>query len=129
MSDNSKHKEITMNLDTLTIAQAREIAAMFSAATPSAKPHPFVGRYVLLRCFSAGVHCGWLVSQTGDQAVLRDARRLWSWRAMAGVALSGVAIHGLAGGKVDTLVPEIALTGVIETIPCSDIARDSINAA
>ena len=59
-------------------------------------PHPFVGRYCILRCYAAGVHAGWLVSQTGDQAILRDARRLWSWRAKAGVALSGLALPVLA---------------------------------
>lgn len=118
-----------MNIDNLTIARAREIAAMFGNFAASSKPHPFVGKYVLMRCYAAGVHCGWLVSQDGDQAVLREARRLWSWTANDGVALSGVAIHGLKSGKVDTLVPEIALTGVIETIPCSDAARESIYAA
>ena len=119
-----------MNIDSLTIAQAREIASMFGqqSAAPDAS-HPFVGRYVILRCYSAGVHAGWLVSQSGDQAVLRDSRRLWSWAAKAGVALSGLSQHGLAKGKVDTLLPELALTGVIETIPCSDAARETINAA
>ena len=121
---------MTIDIDSLTIAQAREIAALFGAQTAAPKAqHPFVGRYCILRCYSAGVHAGWLVSQDGDQAVLRDARRLWSWKAKAGVALSGVAIHGLDGGKIDTLVPEIALTGVIETIPCSDVARETINGA
>lgn len=94
--------------------------------------HPFVGRHVICRCYSAGVHAGVLVSQTGDQAVLRDARRLWRWTAASGVALSGLAVHGLSGdrsvSKIDTLLPDIALTGVIETIPTSDIARRSIDA-
>ncbi len=118
-----------MNIDNLTIAQAREIAAMFGATSAAPAPHPMVGQYVILRCYSAGVHAGWLVSQTGDQAVLRDSRRLWSWTAEAGVALSGLSQHGLKGGKVDTLVPQIALTGVIETIPCSDHARETIHGA
>jgi hypothetical protein len=120
-----------MNIDDLTIAQARQIAALFSAVQPTASsaPHPFAGRHVICRCYSAGVHAGVLVSQTGDQAVLKDARRLWQWRANAGIALSGLAINGLHSGKVDTLLPEIALTGVIETIPTSDKARESINAA
>lgn len=119
-----------MNIDDLTIGQARELAAMFAttsgATAPPAQPHPFVGRFVICRCYSAGVHAGILVSQTGDQAVLKDARRLWSWRANAGVALSGLSQHGLASGKVDTCVPEHALTGVIETIPCSAAAAASI---
>lgn len=91
--------------------------------------HPFVGKHVILRCYSAGVHAGILVSQTGNQAVLKDSRRLWSWKAKSGVALSGLSQHGLESGKVDTLLPEIALTGVIETIPTSEAARESINGA
>ena len=127
-----------MNLDDITIGQARELTRMLAPAPlPLAEPlaelvspeHPFVGRYVICRCYSAGVHAGELVSQTGDQAVLRNSRRLWSWQAKGGIALSGLAVHGLTGGKVDTLLPEIALTGVIETIPCSDTARETINAA
>lgn len=119
-----------MDIDSLTIGDARKLAAMFGAAvTGAATPHPFVGRYVLCRCYSAGVHAGWLVSQTGDQAVLRDSRRLWSWRSKGGIALSGLAVHGLASGKIDTLLPEIALTGVCETIPCSEASRESIHAA
>ncbi len=122
-----------MDINQLTIAQAREIARIFggivSSESVSPAPHPFVGKYVILHCYSAGVHAGVLISQVGDQAILHNSRRLWSWTANAGVALSGVAINGLKSGKIDTLVPEIALTGVIETIPCTDAARDSINAA
>jgi hypothetical protein len=125
-----------IDLDSLTIGQARELASRFGAlaapspSLPPASPsHPFVGRYVILRCASAGVHAGKLVSQTGDQAILQDSRRLWQWKARAGVALSGLAVHGLHSGKIDTLVSEIALTGVIETIPCSPFSQASINDA
>ena len=118
-----------MNLDDLTYGELKQIAAMFGAQTAPAAPHPMVGKFVILRCYSAGVHAGELVSQTGDQAILRNARRLWSWQANSGVALSGLAINGLKSGKVDTMVPDIALTGVIETIPCSDKAKESIRAA
>lgn len=117
-----------MNIENLTIAEAREIARMFGAATQAAPaPHPMVGKYVILRCYGAGVHAGVLVSQCGDHAVLRNSRRLWSWMANDGIALSGVAVHGIKSGKIDTLLPEIALTGVIETIPCSTRAEASIN--
>ena len=90
--------------------------------------HPFVGKYVLCRCYSAGVHCGELVSLSGEQAILTNSRRLWFWRAKAGIALSGVAQHGIAGdSKVDAANPEIALAGVIEVIPCTAEAEASIN--
>lgn len=120
---------IPSSLDNLTVAEVRALLATFGGGAAPAQPHPFVGRYVILRCYSAGVHAGYLVSQTGDQAVLRDSRRLWSWKAKAGVALSGLSVHGLDGGKIDTLVSQIALTGVIETIPCTEAARESITNA
>ena len=123
-----------INIDTLMIAQGREIAEMFG--TPMAPivkhspaSHPFVGRYVICRCYSAGVHAGVLESLDGDLAILRDSRRLWQWQAVAGVALSGLAQHGLKAGKIDAVNPEIALTGVIEVIPCSDASRRSIENA
>jgi len=116
-----------MNIEDLTLKQIREIQGLFLSGAKSG--HPFVGKYVICRCESAGVHAGVLVSQVGDEAILKDSRRLWSWTANGGIALSGVAIYGLAGGKVDVMVPEIALTGVIETIPTTEVARDSIQSA
>ena len=116
-----------MNFDDITINQAKQIADMFGV--PKESPHPFVGMYVICRCYSAGVHAGTLVSQSGDQVVLSNSRRLWSWTNKSGIALSGLSQGGLKSGKVDTQVPLIALTGVIETIPTSKEAKESINAA
>lgn len=117
-----------MNIDSLTFGELKQIAAMFQATSIApAVPHPFVGKYVIVRCYSAGVHAGELVSQTGDQVVLKNSRRLWQWVAKSGVALSGLAINGLKSGKVDTVLPELFLTGAIETIPCSEAAEASIN--
>ena len=119
-----------MNINDLTIGQAKELASMFSAASQAtaATPHPFVGKYVIARCYSAGVHAGEVVSVDGESVILKDSRRLWSWKAKDGVALSGVAQNGVqAGCKIDTINPEIYLTGVCELIPCSVIARESIN--
>lgn len=95
--------------------------------------HPFIGRHVIARCSGAGVHAGVLVSVSGDggSVILTNARRLWRWRAKDGVALSGVAMHGIIAEDsiVDTLVPEIALVGVVELIPTTEEARKSIDAA
>lgn len=120
-----------MELDNLTIGELRQLANFMPGLVPPSGAevvHPFVGRYVLCRCYSAGVHTGILVSLDGDRALLRSSRRLWSWKALSGIALSGVAQNGLASGcNVDTVNPEIALTGVIEVIPCSSAARSSID--
>lgn len=118
-----------MNIDNLTFGEIKQIAAMFGTAQQVSASHPMVGRYVIVRCSGAGVHAGVLVSQDGNQAILKDSRRLWFWKAKNGIALSGLSQFGLQSGKVDTVIPEIALIGVIEIIPCSEVAKESINAA
>jgi len=121
-----------MNIDDLTIKQVREIGALLNVGTGTAtatEKSPFVGRHVICRCYSAGVHAGILVSQCGDMVHLKESRRLWSWKVKGeGVALSGVAQNGLAvGSKIDAVNPDIVLTGVIETIPTSTASRESID--
>ncbi|MBV8061058.1 MAG: hypothetical protein JO253_05990 [Alphaproteobacteria bacterium] len=120
-----------MNIEDLTIKQARELAALFGATQSSGESlgSHMVGKYVIARCYSAGVHAGEVVKAHNDEVILKNARRLWQWQAKDGVALSGLAQHGLKGGKVDTIVPEIYLTGVCELIPCSAAAKDSIHGA
>lgn len=87
-------------------------------------------RYVIIRSYSSGVFIGQLVaiepSGTGRRrATLHKSRRLWKWVAQEGVALSGVATHGLkmSESKVDS---EIAgaheIDDVIEVIDASDNA-------
>ena len=121
-----------MNIEELTLKQIREIAALVNGtvqrpATPTA-PHPFVGKYVIARCYSAGVHAGFVKHVDGEQVVLADSRRLWSWKAKDGIALSGVAQTGIQSGcKIDVANPEIYLTGVCELIPCSAAAQESIH--
>lgn len=123
-----------MNIDDLTISQARAIAAMFgqqAAIQPAAvATHPFIGEYVIARCYSAGVHAGEVVSVDGENVILKDSVRLWSWKAEDGIALSGVAQHGIdrKSCKIDTKNPRIYLTEVCELIPCSRKAKESINA-
>jgi hypothetical protein len=127
------------DINQLTIGQAIEIAALFGnlnsqplkAETLSfvePPPDPLVGQYVLVRCYSAGVHCGTLVEQKGDIVLLKDSRRLWSWKTPEGVALSGVSQFGLTTGcKVDSVSPLVRLTGCIETHVCSQAAKESIH--
>ena len=86
------------------------------------------GRHVLCRCASAGVHAGYMAHRAGGEVTLTNSRRLWYWKAKGGIALSGLAIHGLdAGSKVDSLLPEITLIGVIEIIPTTAESERSIN--
>jgi hypothetical protein len=120
-----------MDINSLTIGEAKQLAAMFQqpAQAPAQPAHPFVGMYVICRGTWSGVHAGSLVSKDGPEVILRDARRLWSWKATKGVALSGLAQNGLASGKLDTMTPMHALSDVCECIPASLVAKESINAA
>lgn len=120
--------EYLMNLNDLTIGQAKELAALFGAAPAISASHPFIGKYVIARCYSAGVHAGTVASVDGENVVLTGSRRLWSWTAQDGVALSGVAQNGLkSGGKVDVINPQIYLTGVCELIPTAAGVQESIH--
>lgn len=90
---------------------------------PATKP------YVIVRSDRAGVFAGELAEHSGTDVRLDACRRLWSWRAQSGVALSGVAIHGLDKGcKVDTETQGHYITGVLEIIPASPHAEASIRA-
>jgi hypothetical protein len=122
-----------MNLEDLTIKQARELAALFSTAQAAPAQNigvPLIGQYVIARCYSAGVHAGTVKAVDGENVILTDSRRLWSWQAKDGIALSGVAQHGIKdkGCKVDVVNPVLYLTGVCELIPATTVAQESINA-
>lgn len=121
-----------MNIGELTFRQLKKIAAMFGAqsAPENVAQHSMIGEYVIARCYAAGVHAGEVVSVDGENVILKDSRRLWSWKAQDGVALSGVAQHGIQkqGCKIDVQNPSIYLTGVCELIPCTRKAKESINA-
>ena len=73
----------------------------------------------LVRTYSAGVHFGEVVSQEGKVVVLKNARRLWSWKGAA--SLNQVALDGVdvSGSKITLAVPMITLTEAIELIPMS----------
>lgn len=85
--------------------------------------NPFIGRRVLVRTYSAGVHIGTLVSADGMECQLRDAFRLWQWKG-GGLSLSAVAVNGIKDGRLNR-TPEIALTNCIEFIPTSVDAEAS----
>lgn len=122
-----------INIDELTVAQCREIAAMFgnlkgelSAERKPAWAHPLIGKRVLVRTYSAGVHIGTLESVNPDNAMechLKDALRLWKWN-NGGLSLSAVAHNGIKGGRLNR-TDEVTLTNAIEYIPVTVEAWES----
>ena len=119
-----------MNIDDLTIKQARELASMFPQNSAAAyTPNPMIGRHVIARTFTAGVHIGTVVGQHGEETyILKDARRLWKWE--GAFTLSEVATAGVLtkGSRIAIAVPEILLTNVTELIPTTEAARKTFEA-
>jgi hypothetical protein len=87
-----------------------------------------IGKLVLVRTYSAGVHIGTLHSRDGKEVVLRDASRLWYWK--GAFTLSAVALIGIdsKNSRMSIAVPEILLTEAIEILPVSDTARETFDA-
>lgn len=117
-----------MNINDLTIGQLKDLQALIGGEKEKSN-HAFVGLYVIARCYSAGVHAGTVESVDGENVILKDSVRIWSWKANDGIALSGVAQNGLdkSKSKIDFLNPLIYLTGVCELIPCTEKAKETIN--
>ena len=86
-----------------------------------------IGKDVLVRTHSAGIHVGTLQSRDGKEVVLTNARRIWYWDGAA--SLSQLAVDGTSKPekcKFPEAVAEILLTEAIEIIPITDKARESI---
>lgn len=84
-------------------------------------------QYCIVRTYSAGVFAGYVQDRVGKEATLLKARRLWYWDGAA--SLSELAMHGVAkpeNCKFPCAVEEVQLTEVIEVIPATVKARESI---
>lgn len=88
-----------------------------------------IGDYVICRTYSAGVHAGNLISESGDgkRVELANSRRLWYWDGAA--SLSQLAMEGTKkpeNCKFPCEVTKIILTGYLEILPCTKKAIESI---
>lgn len=83
--------------------------------------------YYIIHCEKAGVFFGHIKDRNGDEAVLTDVRRIWYWEGAA--TLSQMAMEGVKkpeACRFTVTVPEMTVLGVIELIPCTDEAVQSI---
>lgn len=86
-------------------------------------------KYVIIRTHSAGVFAGYLISENGQEVVLRNARRIWKWDGAA--SLSQMAEEGVSrpeGCKFSIPVIEQKLYQAIECLSVSEKGRLSIQA-
>jgi hypothetical protein len=88
-----------------------------------------IGKKVLVRTYSAGVHFGTLKSKDGKETVLTTAHRVHYWvNACSLSQLATQAMQGATGGRISVSVPEILLTETIEIIPITDKVFESLTA-
>jgi len=91
-----------MNIDDLTIKQARELSAMFCAAHPV--HHPLVGKKVLVMLPGRFIYMGTL-ELVGGYHVFYDAQNIRYWTDRKN-ALGGLAKKGLLeDDKIDDCPP------------------------
>ena len=86
-----------------------------------------IGKYCIVRTYSAGVFAGFLESIDGKVGTVTAARRIWYWDGSA--SLSQLAVEGTSkpeNCKFPCEVESVLLTEIIEVIPCTDKAIESI---
>lgn len=111
-------------IDNLTIAELKQIVQLLRPAeTQQTGQNPFIGKRVLVRTYSAGVHIGTLVKAEGMECHLTESLRLWKWEG-GGLSLSAVANNGIKGGRLNK-TGEVYLTNAIEFIPTTSNAEDT----
>lgn len=107
-----------MDINDLTIGQAKELASLFSEKTAIqvAKANiydSYVGKYVICRSRNEGVNAGKVVALDDTGVVLEDCRRLWyhkplnknaSW--YEGVAQYGIDNKSKVGVQAIKLIAE-----------------------
>ena len=89
-------------------------------------PTILIGQFVLVRTYSAGVHCGVLEAREGKEVLLSDARRIWRWRGAN--TLNEIASKGVdeVWTRISEPVGAVLLTEAIEVIGCTPVAAENL---
>ena len=83
---------------------------------------------VIIRTENAGVFFGNIKERNGQEGTITNCRRLWYWSGAA--SLSQLAVDGTSRPKdckFTMVVEEMIVLGIIEIIPCTQKAVESIN--
>ncbi len=86
-----------------------------------------MSKKVIVRADRAGVFFGEIKSKNGNEVEMKNVRRLWYWEGAC--SLSQLAVDGTSkpdGCKFTVVVPEMTLLNIIEIIPCTQKAIESI---
>jgi hypothetical protein len=88
----------------------------------------YIGKYVIVRTYSAGVFFAILKKIDKDTAILDSSRRIWKW--VGATELTDLAVHGVTD-KVESRISVVShgriVLGVNEIILCSEKCIKNIN--
>lgn len=85
-----------------------------------------IGKFVVVRTYSAGVHCGFLRCIHETSGELTEARRIHRWRGantLHEISLTGVDKDY---SRISEPVEHILLTQIIEVIPTTEEAENNL---
>lgn len=118
-----------MNINDLTIGQAREIASMVAGVSGSPAKYEFTtGAHVIVRSRDAGVLFGNYAGNDGSTVRLTNAIQLWKWHAAKGISLLDVATYGVKKSecKFSTAQATVTIFNACALISVTDEAARSI---
>lgn len=119
-----------MNINELTIGQAKELASMFSDKKENNFLKNYIGKYVIVRSRNEGINSGIVkdIDETG--VVLTEARRIWYHKPKdkSTAWYEGVSISGLSeDSKISTKCIEKIIIEDYSLTICSKEAQESIS--
>ena len=123
-----------MDINDLTLGQIKELRALLndtvSTGSCGSIDAELLGKKVIVRTYSAGAWFGLLYKKSGEEVLLKNARRLWKFKAVNGICLSDVAMSGVnqAESRV-SVATGIQWLKAIEIIPCKVEASKLIEEA
>jgi hypothetical protein len=119
-----------MDINELTLGQIKEIQALAFTGSAQKIESGLIGKKVIIRTYSAGVHYGEIAEKEGNEVILKNSRRLWFWKTTnKGISLSEVANHGVHKESKVCEVVELIWLQPVEIIICSKDAIKSIEGA
>ncbi len=118
-----------MNIEDMTIGQARELASLFGANQGGAIGRELIGKYVIVRSRNEGINAGVLKEMDETGVILTSARRIWyhkpSDKKLAWY--EGVAITGLSSdSKVSATIEVKAIIEDYSLTLCASAGEASI---
>ncbi len=122
---------MSININDLTIGEAIQLASMFgNNQETKIGLNAMIGKKCIVRTYFAGVWFGEIEQKSGNEVIVKNARRMWQWWAAASISLSGVALHGIKQDK-SKICPAVSSVWLeaIEIIPCTNIAIELIESA